>query len=311
MVIGGSPVSSSSTRQRRLARAKLDRQLARRADKLRRQRQIRAAAAGILAVTLVILGGFWLGGAFDAKPAEQVQAADCAWNTQDLSANDKLTEQGTPPTTVTKFGTSTMTLALGPGNITAQLNHNAAQCAAASLSYLAGKGYYNGTKCHELTGEHGQFALRCGDPSGSGVGGPNYTFAAESVPRATDPSASPQASATPGADPSASPAAGTFVRYPRGTIAMTSGISGSQFFVFYKDSTTSADYTVVGQVTSGLDVLDKIAAAGAVDNGFGAVVKPKEDVTIQTLTVVPDATEPTGAPAPAQDPSASPSAAAN
>jgi peptidyl-prolyl cis-trans isomerase B (cyclophilin B) len=310
-------VASSMTRQRKLARAKLDRQLARRADKLRRQRQIKAAAAGIVTLAIVVLGGFWLGGAFESEPPVVEAAADCTWNPQDLTANDKLTDQGLPPTTVTKFGTSTMTLALPTGNLTAQLNHTAAQCGVASLTYLAGKGFYNGTKCHELTAEHGQFALRCGDPSGSGVGGPNYTFAAESVPHRADPSATPTPPASAAPTPTAS-AEPTFIRYPRGTIAMTSGISGSQFFVFYKDSATTADYTVIGQVTSGLDILDKIAANGAVDNGFGAVVKPKDDVTIQTLTVVPDAppsTEsPTPAPTPAAttpEPSASASPAAN
>ncbi len=290
-------VASSSTRQRKLARAKFDRQLARRADKLRKQRQVRAAVAGLVAVTLVILGGFWLGGAFDSKPEPVTPAADCTWNGQNIAANDKFTDEGTPPTDVTNFGTATMTLALGTGNITGSLNRTLAQCGIASIEYLASKGYFNGTKCFELTTTDGHYALRCGDKSETGVGGASYTYPLENAPHASDPNASPSPA------PSASPS--TFVRYKRGDIVVDSSKSGSQFLIFTKDSTTPANYSIIGSVTSGLDILDKIVEAGVTMSAANVETKPKQDVVIQTLTVTPDATPASPAPSATPSPSAS------
>jgi peptidyl-prolyl cis-trans isomerase B (cyclophilin B) len=80
--------------------------------------------------------------------------------------------------------------------------------------------------------------------------------------------------------------------------------NGSQFFIVYKDSPMPAQYTIIGTVTTGLDVLDKIAAGGTQDgSGSG---KPKTGVTIQTLTV----TTPTS-PSPSPAATASSSAAAS
>ena len=54
-----------------------------------------------------------------------------------------------------------------------------APCAAASFAYLAGKKFFDNTKCHGITTEG---ALQCGDPSGTGLGGPTYRFPDENVP---------------------------------------------------------------------------------------------------------------------------------
>jgi peptidyl-prolyl cis-trans isomerase B (cyclophilin B) len=307
MVTWEARVASSSTRQRKLARAKFDRQQARRAERLRRQRQIRAAGAGLLSLAILIVGGLWLGGVFDKKPETPAVAGDCTWATQNIAANDKLTEEGTPPIDVTNFGTSTMTLALGTGNLTAKLNHNLAQCGIASLGWLAGKGYYNGTKCFELTNADGQFALRCGDKSETGIGGAAYTFPLENIPPATDPAATATPSATPSASasPTASTSPSAYVRYKRGTIVMASGTSGSQFLIFFKDSTTTVNYSIIGEITSGLDILDKIVAAGVKANAAGVETLPKEDVVIQTLTVTPDAAPASQTPSSTPSPSAS------
>lgn len=306
MVTWEARVASSSTRQRKLARAKFDRQQARRAERLRRQRQIKAAAAGLLTLVVLVVGGMWLGGVFDKLPEAPVgQGTDCTWATQNIAANDKLTDEGTPATDVTNFGTSTMTLALGTGNLTAKLNHTLGQCGIASLSYLAGKGYYNGTKCFELTNADGQYALRCGDKSETGIGGAAYTFPLENIPPATDPNPTATPSAAPSATPSASPAPAEYVRYKRGTIVMASGTSGSQFLIFFKDSTTATNYSIIGEITSGLDILDKIVAAGVTANSAGVLTLPKEDVVVQTLTVTPDAVAATPTPSSTPSPSAS------
>ena len=80
---------------------------------------------------------------------------------------------------------------------------------------------------------------------------------------------------------------------------MANGLYGSQFLIFYKDSTVDANYSVVGRVTSGLDLVTKIAEVGTVPNSNGIDTKPKNDVIIQTLTVV------AGSPSPSADPTAS------
>src|SRR5262249_5740727 len=149
-----------------------------------------------------------------------------------------------------------------------------APCSGASFKYLAGRNFFSNTNCHRLT-TSGIFVLQCGDPKGTGSGGPAYSFADENLPK---PGAPASASASPAASDSASPAgsasaapsasAPTTVTYARGTVAMANSgpdTNGSQFFIVYQDSQMQPNYSVIGTVTSGMDVVDKVAAAGAVD----------------------------------------------
>ena len=288
-------MASSRDRQRKLARAKLDRQLARRAAAAKRRRQIQAGVGAAVVLTLIVLGSAWALGAFDSKPEKKAAEDVCVWTPQDASGNPNLKDVGTPPTTgLPTSGTRAMTISTNQGApITAQLDLTSAPCGAASISYLAGKSFYDNTKCHEITTEG---ALRCGDPSGTGIGGPAYSFYDENVPTA------------PEASPSASPAAKQPPAYPKGTVAMIAnppGANGSQFLIFFKDFTPPKPvYPIIGKVTGGLDVVEKIGALPTVDNGSGAKVKPKTDVMIQSLTVG----EPTTGAAATSAPSASPSA---
>lgn len=287
-------MASSRDRQRKLARAKLDRQLARRAAAAKRRRQIQAGVGAAVVLALIVVGSAWALGAFDSKPAKKAAEDVCLWTPQDASANSNLKDVGTPATTgLPTSGTRAMTVTTNQGApITAELDVASAPCAAASISYLAGKSFYDNTKCHEITTEG---ALRCGDPSGSGIGGPAYSFYDENVP-------------TPAPSASASPAPGQAPAYPKGTVAMIAnppGANGSQFLIFFKDfNPAQPKYPVIGKVTGGLDVLAKIGALPTVDNGSGAKVKPKTDVVIQSLTVG----EVNAAPAATSAPAASPSA---
>ena len=125
--------------------------------------------------------------------------------------------------------------------------------------HLAQSGYYNDTPCHRLTKAGSLSVLQCGDPSGTGGGGPGYTFADETNPDMV---------------------------YPAGTVAMANGgpdTNGSQFFLVYADSQLSPDYTVFGTITQGLDVLTGIAAKGTANGGKDG--KPVDPVTISTVTV--------------------------
>src|SRR6478609_4718123 len=82
----GALVASSKTRQRKLARAKLHRQLARQAEQQRRGRRVRAGLAIFLTVALVGLGSAWLLGAFDKEP-KVTPETQCLWTKQDPASN--------------------------------------------------------------------------------------------------------------------------------------------------------------------------------------------------------------------------------
>jgi peptidyl-prolyl cis-trans isomerase B (cyclophilin B) len=123
------------------------------------------------------------------------------------------------------------------GVITVRMLTTKAPCTTFSFRFLASRGYFNQTHCHRLTVQ-GIFVLQCGDPTGTGSGGPGYSFNDENLAGAT---------------------------YPAGTVAMANAgpnTNGSQFFFTWKDTTLSPAYTPFGTVIGGLSVLQKIAAAG-------------------------------------------------
>ena len=311
-------MASNKTRQRKLARAKIERQMARRAARVRRRRQTWAAGVVGLVVVLGIAGTVWALGGFSSHKKTEDTAGACLWApaAPDPSASSDLKDVGTPPKSGEPHsGTETMTINLGSGSgsgtVVGSIDVAKAPCTAASFTYLAGRHFFDKTTCHRLTTAT-TYLLQCGDPTGTGRGGPTYTFANENVP------AAPQPSTGPSDDPSAPPADATVI-YPRGTLAMaspTTDANGSQFYIVYKDSPLPPNYTIFGTVTQGqgLDLIDKIAAAGAVDNqgkptGDG---KPKNPVTIASLTVTKAGAAPGGTPsasgAASPSPSASPSA---
>lgn len=293
-------MASSKSRQRELARAKFHRQMARKAAAERRRRQIWASVAGFLAVLLIAGGAAWAFGAFD-KESQPAAASICTWTSRPAT-NDSVKDVGTPPTTaddIPTSGTRNMNITFAAGLVEVELDLVKAPCTAASFAYLAGKNFFDNTKCHRLLNQ-GAFVLQCGDPSGTGQGGPAYQFADENLP---DPA--PVPTPDPSAGPSAPPPP-TNVTYAKGTVAMANsgpGTNGSQFFIVYGDSPFPPNYTRFGTVTRGLDVVEKIAAGGTVDNGQGEKSKPTNDVVIQSLTVTE--VQATPAPPPAPTPSAS------
>ena len=123
------------------------------------------------------------------------------------------------------------------GVITVKMLTTRAPCTTFSFRFLASRGYFNNTHCHRLTVE-GIYVLQCGDPTGTGSGGPGYSFNDENLAGAT---------------------------YPAGTVAMANAgpdTNGSQFFFVWKNTTLAPDYTPFGTVIGGMNVLRKIAAAG-------------------------------------------------
>lgn len=273
-------MASSKDRQRALARAKLDRQMARRAGRLRQRRRVQAGVGAAAAVLLIVAGAVWFTRSDNGTPADPTAGDQCLWTPQDATANTNLKDVGTPPTKgLPDSGTQAMTITTNQGApIVVSLDLAAAKCGAADLAYLAGRKFYDNTDCHELTTEG---ALHCGDPTGTGQGGPTYSVYSENLPQQPTPAPSASAGAK---KPVAVPL------YPKGTVALVGnppGTNGSQFLIFFKDfnPTATPQYSIVGTVTSGLDTLAKIGKIPTVSDPTGIKVKPKEKITIQSLTV--------------------------
>ena len=151
---------------------------------------------------------------------------------------------GIPPSAVASPAAQTATLTTNHGVVTLRFNTASAPCTVNSFAYLANQHYFDATSCHRLT-TSGIYVLQCGDPTGTGGGGPGYKFADENLRGAT---------------------------YPAGTVAMANsgpGTNGSQFFLVYADTTLAPKYTPFATITSGLDVVKTIAAAGS-DNSHGS-----------------------------------------
>jgi peptidyl-prolyl cis-trans isomerase B (cyclophilin B) len=309
----GARVASKRNRQRQLERARAERRLARAAHQTRRKRQVQAAVAGSIALVVIVLGTTWLLGGFDSKP-ETVASGTCSWYLKDAATDTNIRDVGHPPTTgEQRSGTAVMTISTSLGDIQANIDTSRAPCTAASFKFLGEKNFFDGTSCHRL--DTTQKVLACGDPLSTGAGGPSYTFNDEDVP-GIDASLPP---ATTSPNPSAS--AGASPRYYRkGQIVMVNtgaNTNGSQFYIVYDDANTlSAAYSIVGTITKGLDIVEKVAKDGAVDDSGKASDqgKPKTGLTIQHLSVGPAATPsptPSGSPATSAPPSAPPSATAS
>jgi peptidyl-prolyl cis-trans isomerase B (cyclophilin B) len=126
-----------------------------------------------------------------------------------------------------------------------------------SFKYLADKGFYDGLTFHRISAG---FVIQGGDPHGDGTGGPGYKVV-EAPPKD--------------------------LKYGKGVVAMAKtqteapGTSGSQFFVVTAESTPlTPDYALVGKVTKGQDVVDKIGVLPATSDE-----QPVDPVVINSITV--------------------------
>jgi peptidyl-prolyl cis-trans isomerase B (cyclophilin B) len=165
-----------------------------------------------------------------------------------------------PPTSgVATSGTLRYVLEMTEGSVTITLDQGKAPCTVNSFVSLARQGYFDKTRCHRLA-DSGIFVLQCGDPTGTGRGGPGYVF-----PNETDGTES----------------------YVRGVVAMANagpGTNGSQFFLVWDDSTSldqKPDYTIFGTMdAASRDVVAEMAAEGQdgsnPDDGTGRPNNPSE-----------------------------------
>jgi len=271
----------SNKQRRQAAQRRLQRQLERRAELARKRRRnvligISAAAVVLVAGVVLLLTG--IGGddtdTAAAEPTASSPAAPtpgvvdgsdgtCDWTPADTTTNPNLqADTGTPPVEVTPTGSTEVDVTTNLGPIGLTLDNANAPCAVASMVYLAGQGYFDDTVCHRETDSEGLKVLQCGDPSGTGAGGPAYQFPTQVTGDET---------------------------YPRGTVAMANsgqGFDGSQFFLVYGDSQLPPDYTVLGTIDeAGLATLDTIAANGNDGSNGPGDGAPTQEVRIQSLTV--------------------------
>lgn len=166
-----------------------------------------------------------------------------------------------PNAGITESNKASITFTTNQGEIVIETTPSLAPLTVNAIAALAQKNYFDNTICHRLTTE-GIFVLQCGDPTGTGTGGPGFNIPDENLPQPTENN------------------------YPAGTVAMANagpGTSGSQFFLVYQDTTLGPNYTIWGSITSGLDILQTIASAGVVDGGADGA--PLTGVTIESTKV--------------------------
>jgi peptidyl-prolyl cis-trans isomerase B (cyclophilin B) len=264
-----SPHASDRAREQRRNK-KRALKLAERATEARRNKQV----LGIILVMIVVIGGFvglsmvlnkdnksQASGQTSTSPALANPVAGC------VPAPKIPTEKrsGTLPDKRTAAGkTFVATVTTNCGVITMELDGTKAPQTAASFIGLAKSGYWADSPCHRLTTQ-GIFVLQCGDPTGTGGGNPGYGFGVENAP--------------------------ANFTFPPGTLAMARTSdpksNGGQFFIVYKETVLNdpTGYSIFGKIISGMDIVDRVAAAGANAADTNQNTAPLQPISILAVNV--------------------------
>ncbi|KNH18920.1 cyclophilin [Arthrobacter sp. ZBG10] len=267
--------SSRNAREtkRRIQQMEAKRELRRVQEGRRKRDNLVAAGAGATAVVLAVVLQLT---AFSGNPTEDEYAAAQAGLT-----NPSASAEPTPSPAQTANGpdipapdtaagkTFTGDLVLNGSPLGVEIDGTKAPQAAAVLSALSTEGYYNGKGCHRLTTGESFGLLQCGSTDGTGNADAAFTWGPlENTP--------------------------TDNVYPAGSIAVARSANnaygnGRQFFIVYKDTAIPADtaggYTVVGKVTSGLETVANLAAAGITPVTSDTDGSPREPVTIDSFSL--------------------------
>jgi peptidyl-prolyl cis-trans isomerase B (cyclophilin B) len=286
-------VAGKQERQRKLARERYVRQQQRRVERAHRFRQRATIGGAAAAVVAIALGAyFWASTSSPSKAAASSTSSPSASpsasptpTTSIPAAAEVAKVPTTPPAvapashcTYTKSGTAARKVSLPPakpdssgksqaiiktnrGTVVVDLLNKWAPCTVNSFVSLSRQGFYNNTPCPRVTSS-GIYVLQCGDPTGTGSGGPGYKFANENTKGAT---------------------------YPAGTLAMANSggtdTNGSQFFVVYAPGALSPSYTPFGVVTKGLGIVRKVAESGNSGNNPAGGGQPNEKITIESVKI--------------------------
>jgi cyclophilin family peptidyl-prolyl cis-trans isomerase len=185
-------------------------------------------------------------------------AAKAAAPAGDSGAKPATKQYGSPPPmTIDRAKKYTAVITTTRGAITVDLLVSDAPATVNNFVFLAKEGFYDGTIFHRVIRD---FMIQGGDPTGTGRGGPGYRFNDEPVTR----------------------------DYKAGTLAMANAgpnTNGSQFFIIHKDYALAKNYTIFGQVKSGMEVVDAIATAPVVAGGETTPSKPVDPVRITKIEI--------------------------
>ena len=276
-------MAGKKERQRKLARERYERRAARQAQQYQRTRRWTAIGSVCLLVVALAAGGFFLfhGPGQHAQAATKPSAgattptptaatptptptptqAEPARHCTYLANPPASRNVGKPPVRPDFKARYQATIHTNRGDIVINLRNSKATCTVNSFVFLAAKKYFSNTHCHRLT-TSGIFVLQCGDPTGTGSGGPGYKFDDENL---------------------------TGAKYPAATVAMANAgpnTNGSQFFLVYKNSTQlQPKYTPFGTIVSGLNIIQNVAKAGSDNSNGSGDGHPKEKVVIKSVTI--------------------------
>ena len=194
-----------------------------------------------------------------APPVATTSAAS-GTKTCSYPASGPTAKPDTPPDgkNVPATGTVTFTMSMTAGDVVMQFDRANAPCAVQSFASLVSQKYFDDTDCHRLAPG---FVLQCGDPTGTGRGGPGYRYPDEL--KGTE-------------------------KYSRGTVAMANAgpdTNGSQFFIALADIALPPQYVVLGHVTNeSMAVIDAIAAKGVTDPSDPNCITPAWGNHINAIT---------------------------
>ncbi|PRQ10391.1 hypothetical protein C1Y63_11710 [Corynebacterium sp. 13CS0277] len=222
------------------------------------RRHARWATVGAAGIALLSLSGCsFVADKISAHNSPSSADTNCEYVPTSRAAREVSLPSATAPTSQVD-----VTLHTNQGDIAMTLDPKKAPCAVNAITHLAEEHYYDDTVCHRLT-QQGLFVLQCGDPSGSGAGGPGFSFHDEYPVNQSNSTG----------------------LYTAGTVAMANSgrnTNGSQFFIVYKDSKLAPNYTVLGSLSNeGLATVEKIAAQGTVGNASDGA--PAQQVLITSV----------------------------
>jgi peptidylprolyl isomerase len=173
---------------------------------------------------------------------------------------------GPPPMAIDTQATYTAAITTSCGAFEVELRPDIAPEAVNSFVFLANQGFYDGLTFHRIVDG---FVIQGGDPLGDGTGGPGYSFEIETSPKQTFDAAGLLAYANSGP-----------------------GSNGSQFFVTLDPTPeldpggTAGEFSIFGEVTDGLDVVQAIGAVPVTQNpASGEPSEPTEAVYIESVTI--------------------------
>ena len=193
----------------------------------------------------------------NAAPNKSLDKINC----KNTKAKSQTAKNIDPPEIKGPFQNRTFTFTTNCGNIVIKADGKSAPITVTALSALAAGGFFDQTLCHRLTTEN-IYVLQCGDPTATGLGGPNFTYRDENLPTNTEGN------------------------YPAGVVAMANSgqnTNGSQFFIVYADTSLPPSYTIWGKVTKGLEIVQMVAKSGVMDGKKDG--SPKQKIGIEKVKV--------------------------